>query len=549
MCRIAVLLVVTALFSGTGCKGAKTKRQNLAPGRTTVTLAFGGDLSVARDVAAAVDKHGGGDPAYPFSLVQALVKDADLFFANIECALTDSESEEATAKTFRIRAPVDRAAKLGEVGIDVVSVANNHAMDFGEQGFLSTLATLEKQGIAATGVRENGKDGQDVLVMEVGTSRVGFLAYNQHGDEYKHPTFEKQSFSYVIENIVADVKRARPLVDFLVVSVHGGPELSHLPANWQQKHSRLVIDAGADLWLGHHPHVVQPVEEYKGKLIVYSLGDFVFDKRSEFLRDRTGPRFFLKVVLEDKKQKSWELVAGNHHRDYRPYLTPEFALEPWTKPQPAGYSLSEAIQHAKVERVRGDKVDLCVVEKARPKTSGGYLRWLAPRQMCADDAKTPWQTVAVTGELSNGVFARGVWAHPHEGGPLRITFPMVPLGVSLEGLAGVPDFGFYLGRKKPPGAVTVRVKIADATNPVVFEASFPFEKGWRAIDVDTTNLAGQKKDVVVEIEGGAGDKENRFMFDLRVPKPTGALPVEPEVVDEVDPGADPATTKPERSVD
>jgi poly-gamma-glutamate synthesis protein (capsule biosynthesis protein) len=486
-----------------------------APGKARARILFVGDMSVARDVQRAIQQHGDDDPRWPFENVQPLLAGADMVFANLECVVSDSASEEATTKTFRIRALPRYAGKLNEVGIDIVSVANNHALDFGRQGFASTLDVLQNQGIIAVGVRHDGEETQRPVVVNVGNSRVGFLAYNQHGDEYKHPTFDREPFGYRLPRVVNDVREARRRndADIIVISVHGGPELSHLPDEWQRTDARAVLDAGADVWIGHHPHVVQPVESYKGKLIVYSLGDFVFDKRTEWIRERTNPRFFLALDVENGQVLGHELKAGGHDRYYRPAVDDTFPIEPWTAVPPAStYVFSEHLFDAVVERERNGVPSPCKLEKNRPRTGNHELRWLRPRLACDGDASRPWQTVARSGELSGRVFRPGIWAVPHAG-VLRLRFRDVPPGARLEGFAGVPDWGTVLAQERKSFA-PITLRITSPTPEAVREVSVPIAAGWRSFSFDIDRVSAGE--VTVEVAGGDGDLEQRFLFDAWV---------------------------------
>jgi hypothetical protein len=181
--------------------------------------------------------------------------------------------------------------------------------------------------------------------------------------------------------------------------------------------------------------------------------------------------------------------------------------------------LSEQLSAARVERTRDGIATACTPSKSRPETGGHELRWLRPRLSCTKDKALPWQTVARSGELSNRVFRAGVWAPPHAGGPLVITWPAVTLGRSLEGFVGVPDWGVALAKQRKtaaPQPIRLRVRIADVTD-VAAEVVTPIEPGWRPFVVDTSRLDGQKHDVIVEIDGGDGDVEQRFLFDLWSP--------------------------------
>jgi len=502
-------LALVGLATGCPAKPA-APATTFAAGKTRARLLFVGDTSVARDVGRRIDVVGGGDPRWLFAAMKQPFDDADLVFANLECVVSASTDEEATAKTWRIRAEPKHAAALKESGIDVVSVANNHAMDFGQQGFESTLAAMAEQGVVTVGIQQDGKNAQTPVVLTVGNTRVAFLAYNQHGDEYKHPVWPRMSSNYSAAQVVADVKAARKVADVVVVSVHGGPELSHLPDAWQRNDARKAVDAGADLWIGHHPHVAQPVERYRGKLIVYSLGDFAFDKTSPWIRERTSPRLFLSVDVENGAIIGDALTGGKHDQDYQPSLDPSFPVDAWfLGEQPP--ALSQKLLEATVERVRDGKTAPCTVNKKR--LPGPPFRWLVPRLTCPDESRRPWQAVARSAELAGKRYREGVWAVPHAGGALRVTFPQVVLGASLQGFAGIPDWGLTLGAQRADKQpVTLRVTVPGTGLELVHTA--PWTTGWQPLALDTAAHAGATHDVVVELSGGAGDAEHRFLFDL-----------------------------------
>ena len=568
-------VVTAALCTQLACSKPPTPSSpalTLSPGKDEVSLLFVGDTSVARAIAGVIDEQGAGDPAYPFARMREEFAAHDLVFANLECVLSDSEAEPAPDKTYRIRSATKYASALHDVGIDVVSVANNHAMDFGLQGFQSTLATLDKEGVLAVGALRVRSWYQPVTIVQVGALRVGFLAYNQHGDEYSHPNWRPTSARYGIDFMVDDIQRARPHVDFLVVSLHGGRELSHELMPWQVRGAYAAIDAGADLWVGHHPHVVQPTSTYKGKVIAWSLGDFVFDKTQPWLFDRNRPRLFLKMGLrkeaDGRVTATPQFVTGDQEPDtWRPFVAPDaFDLQSSVQPDAAVVTLRDGLEHAVVERVRGGEVTPC--DRWEPKQiplKAHAFRWLAPRFACADasaEKARPWETIAATAELFQGSLKRGIWAHPHAGGVLRFRFENVLLGTQLRGFGGVPDWGIALAQQAAatttkrekrnqaqdpqPLPVTVRVLVAPLqskpstslasqltgwwteepqTYPdaaVVAAAGLdittvvPYAASATPLLLDTSALAGQHQDVVVEISGGSGDAEGRFLFDLAV---------------------------------
>lgn len=539
---VVVVVALPALLGGCKREPGPNEPQLTLPTKTknTASLLFVGDLSVARGISEAIDKDGKGDTAWPFERVKPLFDAHDLVFANLECVVSDSDAEEAVSKTYRIKALPKYLTNLHDAGVDVVSVANNHAMDFGAQGFASTIATLKKEGVLPVGAQKKPGWDHDVVIVDVGGIRVGFLAYNQHGDEYKHDDWRPTSMRYKIGDVVDDIKAARPKVDFLVVSVHGGLELSHEVDAWQLKDAHAAIDAGADVWVGHHPHVAQPYEVYKGKLITYSLGDFLFDKSSPWLVERNRPRFFLEMNLTKdaggKVTATHQLFTGDQEtKTYRPFIAEKFFdVASFALPTTKTTTFRDLLKDARVERVRRDKEGKDVVgvcsrwERRRAPVNGHAFRWLAPRWGCADDAKADakraWESVAPTAELFQSSLKRGIWAHPNAGGPLRIRFPGVQLNDQLTGFAGVPDWGVTLSRqqeakgkpKTPP--VTLKLSLVDKDGKALLESTLdaPCEPGTLPIALDTSKLKGQRVDVVAEVSGGSGDAEGRFVFDLQV---------------------------------
>jgi len=195
---------------------------------------------------------------------------ATVAFANLECiAATAGESS-----TFK--ADPDTLEGLREAGIDVVSVANNHTMDAGPEALAEMLGRLEGLGVTPTGVRYL-PEAQKVATVVANGLRIGFLAYSWSGGDFL-PVAGLPSLARTrLDEMVADITRARPDVDYLVVSLHMGMELARRSGEGQQLKARAAIDAGADLVVGHHPHVPQEVERYGRGFIAYSLGDFVFD--------------------------------------------------------------------------------------------------------------------------------------------------------------------------------------------------------------------------------------------------------------------------------
>jgi poly-gamma-glutamate capsule biosynthesis protein CapA/YwtB (metallophosphatase superfamily) len=213
----------------------------------------------------------------PFQATVDYFKDADISFCNLEAPLTTSD--DIIPKEFNFKADPEAVKSLIYAGIDIVSLANNHAMDYGKKGLEETMKVLEANNIRYVGVWKDERRQAEII--EKNGLKVAWLAYSG----VSHPEFESKDFRYgtlpsLIQYIQKDVKEADSLADIVVVSLHCGKEMSKEPIEYQKVRAHAAIDAGADLVIGHHPHVLQPIEHYKNGLIVYSLGNFVFGSYS-----------------------------------------------------------------------------------------------------------------------------------------------------------------------------------------------------------------------------------------------------------------------------
>ena len=183
-------------------------------------------------------------------------------------------------------------------GIDIVNLANNHAMDYQGSGLSDTLATLDKAGIQSVGAGTDIKNARRPIVMEVKGQKVAYLGYydaDLHAATASTPGTNPRHN----DRVAADIKALRSQVDWIVVNYHWGEELAKYPGDWQIDLARFTVDQGADLVVGHHPHVLQGAEVYKGRPIVYSLGNFIFGGKAVSDYDTAA----LKVSLKEQQMK------------------------------------------------------------------------------------------------------------------------------------------------------------------------------------------------------------------------------------------------------
>jgi poly-gamma-glutamate synthesis protein (capsule biosynthesis protein) len=236
-------------------------------------LVFLGDVAAGRSMETQLARYG---PAYPWTGLGPLLEEADLAIANLECVLTTQGS--LLDKAYLIRAHRRWAEMLAAGGLDLVTLANNHALDYGQVGLEETRAALQRLGIAAVGAGPSREAAHQPALFTTKGVRVAFLGYAaaRWNGSVDVPATDRLAWADPAA-IQADVQAVRDQADFVVVLLHAGTEYAAEPSPDQVTAAHAAIDAGADLVVGHHPHVTQTVERYRHGLIVYSLGDALFD--------------------------------------------------------------------------------------------------------------------------------------------------------------------------------------------------------------------------------------------------------------------------------
>lgn len=238
--------------------------ENIQPVESvTLTVSAAGDCTIGTDEQ--FDKNSNfdafyivkKDPAYFFQNVREILSADDLSIINMEGTLT--ESTDRQEKTFAFKGDPKYTQILTEGSVEAANLANNHSKDYGEQSYTDTIQYLESAGITTFGYDRTA-------VMEIKGVKVGLVGIYVLADGMGRQ-------QQVIDNIQAVKNQGAQVV---IVSFHWGTEKSNYPDDTQKTLAHTAIDSGADLVLGHHPHVLQGIEKYKGKNIVYSLGNFCF---------------------------------------------------------------------------------------------------------------------------------------------------------------------------------------------------------------------------------------------------------------------------------
>jgi gamma-polyglutamate biosynthesis protein CapA len=264
------------------------------PERHEYTLLFTGDIMLSRAVGLRIA--GQKDWSFPFHLIADTLRTADLRYGNLECPVSDRGRNLHHLYSFRADPRVIEGLKAA--GFNVVSQANNHAYDWGPEALLDTLQRLRAAGIQPVGAGQNILAAHYPLLVRVGGLRIAFLAYVNIDPKEAAAGVDRPGVAWLDPaQALADIRFARPLADLIVVCPHWGVEYALQPTREQVELAHQMIDAGADMIVGSHPHVVQPLENYHDHWIAYSLGNFVFDQQDS----ATHRGLMLRVLVRDKR--------------------------------------------------------------------------------------------------------------------------------------------------------------------------------------------------------------------------------------------------------
>ena len=279
-----------------------------------VRLVFVGDIMLSRNVGKIMSAK--KDFSFYFRRVGTTTRSADIAFANLESPISARGIKSGSIYSFRADPKVREGLEFA--GFDVVSIANNHIWDYGKAAFTDTLLNLSEISVVAVGGGESYTEAHLPRVIKVKGTRIAFLAYTNLISPFLGGASSTPAVARFTDDILkADIQNAKKLADFLVVSFHWGDEYKTKHNKEQERVGKLAIDTGANLVVGHHPHVVQEVEAYKDGYIFYSLGNFVFDQN--FSKD-TGKGLLVEVLLEDSRITKVIPREVAFTSDYQPYF-------------------------------------------------------------------------------------------------------------------------------------------------------------------------------------------------------------------------------------
>lgn len=275
-----------------------------ALGKTgSAEIALVGDILLDRGVGRVIFDQG---LDYPWLKLGNILSGADITFGNLECPLTRRTGGIMKNRNLIFKGKPENASALKRAGFDLLNLANNHTMDYGSGGLEDTLGTLKETGIAAVGGGMNAEEAAEPVFFKKAGMTIGFLGLSAFPPEGYFFSDEKPDVARADDaRTAAAIADAKKQCDFLIVSFHWGKEFDHYPDSGQKTMAHSAVDHGADLVVGHHPHVLQGMEEYGGRLIFYSLGNFVFDRQ---IPEGTDETVVLTVSVADGRLKKAEMT-------------------------------------------------------------------------------------------------------------------------------------------------------------------------------------------------------------------------------------------------
>jgi hypothetical protein len=229
-----------------------------------------GDIMLAGRAKKAVAEFG---PDYPFDGTLPLLRRAPIVLGNLEGPFAEKARKQQ--RNFSYRVDVSLASSLSRAGVNVVTLANNHLLDCGRSGVLETLDALSNANVFALGAGTNERAAHEPIILQAGAMRIGLLGY--YWNRRTAATADRPGSAMdPPEALEADIRALREHADRIVVTFHWGVPYEREPSSEDRAKARFAVDCGADAVVGHHPHIVQPFEIYRGCPIFYSVGNFAF---------------------------------------------------------------------------------------------------------------------------------------------------------------------------------------------------------------------------------------------------------------------------------
>ena len=280
----------------------KEKESTESPVKSETTLVFTGDILIGNAVSANYDA--GGMDGVLSKDMQDILKNADIVMVNEEFPFSE-RGVQMEDKQFTFRMNPRYVSLFKDMGVDIVSLANNHVLDYGAEALSDTFMTLDEAGILYAGAGESEERAKEPQIIEVNGKKYGFLAASRVlpvASWNVENTAPGVFSTYDATALVEEIKKVRAECDYLTVFVHWGLERKEYPESYQKTLAMQYIDAGADAVIGSHSHCLQGVEYINGKPVFYSLGNFLFGQ--------DGNTVALKAVIGEDGSVTYAFVAA-----------------------------------------------------------------------------------------------------------------------------------------------------------------------------------------------------------------------------------------------
>ncbi|MBI3589339.1 MAG: CapA family protein [Candidatus Liptonbacteria bacterium] len=279
-----------------------------------LNLVLVGDVMLSREVRKRIEKN--KDPNFPFLKMADYLNAADIAFGNLEGPMSNRGKNQGSVYSFRADPKAIEGLKFA--GFNVMSIANNHIFDWGKAALVDTKNILEVKGIRAVGSGKNYEEANNPAMLEVKGQKVAFLAYTNLYPKSLMASENSAGVSdFSLDEVKKKISEAKAQADLVVVSWHWGEEYKTKADDLQRKIAHEIVEAGADLVVGSHPHVPEEIEHYKKGWIFYSLGNFVFDQN---FSDETMGGLLVEVKVRGGEIKEVKPVRFKINQDFQPYL-------------------------------------------------------------------------------------------------------------------------------------------------------------------------------------------------------------------------------------
>jgi poly-gamma-glutamate synthesis protein (capsule biosynthesis protein) len=292
---------------------------------TPVSLVFAGDIVLDDSAGEMINR--GEDPFADFA---DFFKGADIRLANLECVVATTGSAGDKNYTFRAH---PRTLPVLKRHFDALALANNHSGDFGREAFAEMLGLLQQAGLGQFGGGHNLSEAHTPLILERHGLRIALLGYSEFMPRSFEADYNAPGVAWSEnEQVVTDIQKARTVfrADLVIPVMHWGWENELVSNTRQRQLARLMIDAGADAVIGGHPHVTQEIEHYRGKPVIYSVGNFVM-KETDNANQRRG--WVLRLQLDKQGVRSFDTRVAQINMDGIPHLDDKAASPCWSRGQ------------------------------------------------------------------------------------------------------------------------------------------------------------------------------------------------------------------------